>query len=263
MNFSHWFGFMLCLCLTGSFLDLDAQEAPRLLSPAITNGVAPATVAEKPVPKATLDEAALLRLLTEKLQTDFVRERGELELHFGRPWQPIPVPDEPLSLKILELPNAGVSSQFIARFEMLTAARSLGVWQAVLQAKVWREIYVARVPLVRGRILDPADLVQERRDVLPLRGELGEIAGNDVQQELSENLPAGAPLTARALKIRPVVRRGQTAEALLSDGSMQITMKVEVLEDGIPGQAVRLRNLQSRREFRGIVQNENRILISF
>ncbi len=251
MNFSHRFGLMLLFCLAGGFLDLSAQEPSRQPAPA-TNS---------PASAPTLNESLLLQLLTAKLQTDVVKERGELELRLARPWQPLPLPAEPISIKILELPAAGVTPQFIARIEVLTPSRSLGVWQTVLQAKVWREISVARVPLIRGHLLDLADISLDRRDVLSLRSELASPGPEDVRLELTEAVPTGAPILTRALKVRPVVRRGQFAEALVSEGTMQITMKVEVLEDGAPGQTVRLRNFQSRREFRGIVQNENRIII--
>ena len=69
------------------------------------------------------------------------------------------------------------------------------------------------------------------------------------------------PLTTRSFRVRPLIFRGQTLEALVTDGALQITTKVEALEDGLPGQFVRVRNPQSRREFRGKVQNENTILV--
>jgi flagella basal body P-ring formation protein FlgA len=42
---------------------------------------------------------------------------------------------------------------------------------------------------------------------------------------------------------------------------MEISLKVEILEDGAKGQQVRVRNPQSKREFRGKVENENTITI--
>jgi flagella basal body P-ring formation protein FlgA len=40
-----------------------------------------------------------------------------------------------------------------------------------------------------------------------------------------------------------------------------ISVKVEVLEDGVPGQMVRVRNLKSKREFRAKVENEETVLV--
>jgi flagella basal body P-ring formation protein FlgA len=86
---------------------------------------------------------------------------------------------------------------------------------------------------------------------------------NDPYVELRENLPAGAQLTARALRLRSVIKRGRQVDALFQDESLTIAVKAEALEDGVPGQIVRVRNLQSRREFKGKVQDEQTVLVMF
>jgi flagella basal body P-ring formation protein FlgA len=58
------------------------------------------------------------------------------------------------------------------------------------------------------------------------------------------------------------VHRGQTIEARFQSGALAISMRVEVLEEGAPGQVVRVRNVRSQKEFRGKVQDENTILVS-
>ena len=207
-------------------------------------------------------ETDLKELLTGVLQQEYVKDRGELELRLTRSWTAVSLPDEPLTLKILDLPTSGVSPMFIVRFELRAAREVLGSWQAPVQARIWKEIWVAHAPLKRGQSLRDDDLVRERRDVLTLRDPLADLSTDDGTLELGENVQAGVPLLARVLKIKPLVHRGQSADALLQDGALAITMKVEILEDGIPGQIVRARNPQSRREIRGKVINEQTILIS-
>lgn len=207
-------------------------------------------------------EADLLSLLTAVLQQDFVKDKGELELRLTRPWTPRNVPDEVLALKVLELPNTGVTPSFIVRFELRTAHEILGTWQASVQAKVWREAWVARSALKRGQLVAEADLTRERRDVLTVRDTLADFAAGDPTLELAEPLQAGTPLLARSVKVRPVIRRGQFAEARVQDGALQVTLKVEALEDGAPGQTIRARNPLSRRDFTGKVLDEQTILVS-
>ena len=138
----------------------------------------------------------------------------------------------------------------------------LGSWQLPLKAHVWREVWVARSPLRRSELLASADRVRERRDVLAMREAY--IAGDtdDSMMELAEDVPAGMPILARSVRPRTLVRRGQIAEAIVRDGAMAISLKVEVLENGAQGQQVRVRNVQSKREFRGKVEDERTILVS-
>ncbi|MEK7675881.1 MAG: flagellar basal body P-ring formation chaperone FlgA [Verrucomicrobiota bacterium] len=209
-----------------------------------------------------LGEAELRDELTAVLQRDYVKDKGELELRFARPWTAVNIPDEAFTLKIQDLPSNGLSANFIVRFELRTGDESVGSWQIPSQARVWREIWVARSTLRRGQLLASADLAQERRDVLLLRDLLDAAATQDSTLELAENVPAGIPLTLRSVRIRPLVHRGKVVEALVRDGALHISLKVEVLEEGIPGQTVRVRNLQSRREFYGKVHDEQTILVS-
>ena len=123
-------------------------------------------------------------------------------------------------------------------------------------------LYRLQRALRRGQLLSDAALIHERRDVLTLRDPLYELPLVPLDYELAESVPMGAPLTARALRLKPVVFRGKTVDAIMRDNAMTISLKVEVLEEGVPGQLVRVRNLQSRRELRGKVQDEQTIAIS-
>jgi flagella basal body P-ring formation protein FlgA len=210
-----------------------------------------------------LAEREGLQLLTALLQPQNVKDKGELELRLSRAWTAINVPDEPFTLKVLDMPTMGVTPAFIVRFELETAhGEKVGSWQASLQARIWREIWVAHSALKRGDPLRGADLARERRDVLALRDNLAEFDPEDSALEVADPVPANSPLLARSIRLRTVIHRGQTVAALLEDGALAITMKVEALEDGAPGQIIRLRNPISRRDLRGKVLNEQTILVA-
>jgi flagella basal body P-ring formation protein FlgA len=209
-----------------------------------------------------LTEAGALALLTATLQTNYVKDKGDLELAFTQPWIAPVLPDEPLTVKILELPTAGVTPSFIIRFQLCTATQTVGIWQATVQAHVWRDVWVAHSDLPRGKLISEADVARERRDVLNVNESLAEFSRDDSSLELANQVQAGGLLLARNLKPRTVVHRGQMANALLEDGALSIMIKVEVLEDGAPGQIVRARNSASQRNLSGKVIDEKTILIS-
>jgi flagella basal body P-ring formation protein FlgA len=212
---------------------------------------------------AVLDEAGVTRLLTAALQQQFVGNDGELDLRLTSPWVSRTVPEGPLTLKILDMPNYGVESSFIVRFEIFTAdGSSLGDWQYPVQAHLWREIWVARSMLKPGELVADADIARERRDVLALHSPLAEFAEGDATLEIAESVPAGSPLLSYSVKLHPVIHRGQTADALIQDGALSVTMKVQVLEDGTPGQIIRLRNLESDHDFSGKVLDGKTVLVS-
>lgn len=209
----------------------------------------------------TLEETEVKERLRETLQTQYVRDRGELELRLTRLWSALLVPDDPLTLRILDLPATGPSASFIVRFEIHCGEERLGSWQLAASAKIWRDIPVAAVPLRRGQSLAGVQVAFERRDVLALRDVPGTFALDDASLELVENIPAGQPILARSVRPRPAVLRGQLVAALVMDGPLSVLLKVEALEDGLPGQIVRIRNPRTRRELKGKVIDEETIVI--
>ncbi len=209
-----------------------------------------------------LAESELRDLLTATLQKESVKDRGELELRFMRSWTPVSVPDEMLLLKIVDLPANGVGPNFIAKFELVVGQDRLGPWQAVLQARVMKDILVARSPVRRGQSLSEVEFTVERRDVLSLREPLDESALKNRSLEMVEAVPAGQPLLARSVRLRPVVLRGQMVDGLVREGTLNISLKVEALADGLPGQIVRVRNPKTKREFYAKVQDEQIVVIN-
>lgn len=210
----------------------------------------------------TLNEADALALLTAKLQTDYVMDHGQLELDFAEPWQAPIVPADPLTVKMLDVPTAGVAPLFIARFQLCTATEIVGTWEVSLRAHVWRDVWVAHSDLSRGELAADADIVRDRRDVLTVHEPLAEYSPTDTTLELAESVPANNILFARDLKPRTIIRRGQIADAVLQDGALSITMKVQALEDGSLGQTIRILNPASQRSLTGKIMNGHTIQVS-
>jgi flagellar basal body P-ring formation protein FlgA len=211
----------------------------------------------------TLTESGVQELLTEKLTADYLSQGGELELRLVRKWTEVPIPDEPLVVKLSQLPAQGVMQSFSVRLELANDREKLGSWQIPVRASLWKDVWVAQRNLKRGEVLQPGDLGRERRDVLVSRNHI-EADTLDVavsEWEVAENLNSGGPLNRWSVRRKPVVYRGQLADALVHNGSLTISLKVQVLEDAIPGQPVRVRNPNTKRELQGKVNHDQTISI--
>jgi flagella basal body P-ring formation protein FlgA len=209
-----------------------------------------------------LDEAELTALLAAALQREYVKDLGELELRLANPWMAATVPDEPLTVTLTQMPATGVNPNFLAGFDLWNGKERVGHWQAVLLARVWRQMPVAHSPLLRGQLLRDADITMERRDVLALRDMVLQISQDDNSLALVENVAPGLPVPNRAVRPRPLLKRGQLADGVFQQGTLTISLKVEILEDGLLGQTIRVRNPKTRRELYGKVQNEETVSIA-
>ena len=159
--------------------------------------------------------------------------------------------------------TAAFRRSFICRFELIAGSDIVGSYQQPLGAKVWKEIFVARSNLTRGESLRDANVGLERRDVVNNRDYLTSLPLEDPYVEFRENIAAGSQITARALRLRAIIKRGRLVDAMARDEALSISVKAEALEDGVPGQIVRVRNIRSKREFKGKVQDEQTVVVAF
>jgi len=247
------------LTLTPAQVDQMLRQAASGLTPDAWAGAARVRITRR---ERTLNEPEVKELLTAALQHERLPAGDELELRFTRAWTPVAIPDEPFTLKVTDLPASGINSYLILRFQLGNARETFGAWQVAVQARVWREVLVAKAPLKRGQLLLEADLARERRDVLAVRDTLAALPARGQSLEMVLGLSPGQPLTPRAVRIRPLVFRGQVMEACAREGALTVSLLVEVLEDGVAGDLVRLRNPRSKRELHGLVQDEKTIRIS-
>jgi flagella basal body P-ring formation protein FlgA len=236
---------------------------PATAAPQPNTKAAPANVTGKAAAQAPrrLEGEELRGMLAEAIEQQLGKEGGELEIKLARPWTPVAVPAGPLGVEILDPPLNRLSSLCVVRFQLRAGKEIVGTWLASLQCRLWRQVLVAHSSLQRGAQLSDSDFEKEKRDVLMLNEAVCELPAATSGCELTQNVQMGTVLTARAIRLRPVVFRGQTADGVVRDGTMMISLKVEVLEEGVPGQMVRVRNVQSRRELRGKVENEQTIVI--
>ncbi|MGA2557197.1 MAG: flagellar basal body P-ring formation chaperone FlgA, partial [Verrucomicrobiota bacterium] len=107
-----------------------------------------------------------------------------------------------------------------------------------------------------------ADIEMERPHVLTVRDAIVNNSQDDNTLALVENVAAGLPVLNRVVRTRPLLKRGQLVDGVFEQGSLTISLKVEILEDGLPGQTIRVRNPKTRRELIGKVQNEETVRIT-
>jgi flagella basal body P-ring formation protein FlgA len=127
---------------------------------------------------------------------------------------------------------------------------------------LWRDVWVARQPLVTGAVFDPAELETRRVDLFRERDALPTVVG-DRTYVLMRAVSPGRVLSWRDIARRPLVRKGNLVEVSAGDGQLLITMKALAMENGAQGDTVTVRNPESRKEFAAMVIDENRVQVRF
>ncbi len=220
----------------------------------------PATEAAAVSPRFTYTREDLLADLARALGEHY-RTEGELQLEFLRAWTPPAPAAAPVSVLVLETPSS-LSSTLLLRIRLMSGTESLGETAVLVRAQLLRDVWCTRTPVERGAAFDPALLDTRRVDTLRERDTL---AASEDRAELtfSRGIPAGRLLTWRDVSRRALVRKGDVIEVAAVDGTLSISMKAMAMENGSAGETVRVRNLESRKEFSAVVVAESRAQVRF
>lgn len=218
-----------------------------------------------PAPKNTVQlvtENELLQRLEAELVKHFNAD-GELRLSLGRPWAPIRVASEGWELSIPELPIGGLSKSFLVRVRISAGGRAWFDQQMVVQAQLWRPVLVATRRLERGSSLDATAAELQTLDVL--RERVAPLSADTKLEDLEvlQTVLAGRPLTGKDIVTAPMIRKGAIVEVVAGDGALSISMKGMAMGTGAMGDAITVRNMDTRKDFQARVVNRNSVRVSF
>lgn len=239
---------------------------PFLVSVMLGFGLAttvPSARAERsaPIPLVSLDDAraAVLAEVGRQL-SDHFRVEGELQLEAVRPLV-LPSASPSFTLELAEFPSA-LASSLLVRVRVAGDGLPATDQTLVVRAQLLRDAWVARAPLDRDAAFDAAQLDTRRVDVLRERDA---VPASEVCADYSfvRAVPAGRILTWRDVARRALVRKGQLIEVAAVDGSLSITMKALAMENGAAGEMVKVRNLDSKKEFNALVVSDSRAQVRF
>jgi flagellar basal body P-ring formation protein FlgA len=247
----------------------DTRETPEPHAPAPLPSTAETADAQAPIvapadgiPPTFLSPAEILDGLREGLVIHFDL-LGELELLPETPLTRATVPDASWRVELLPPLPATLGSRLHLRYRLTNGFEHQPDQSLALRAAWWREA------IISNRLLRPGEMdlngAHEVQTINWLQHRGGLVAGDtDLGQlRLKATWRANEPLRWSMVETRPLIEQGAVVEVVASEGALRISMRGVALENGNRGDLIKLRNVQSRKEIQGIVQNENSVLVVF
>ena len=206
----------------------------------------------------------LIPLIAEELSKSFELDQGKLVLEPSRALSPVSVPSDTanITIKLIAQPYARPTSFMKAQYTVLADGLPVESQTGYFKAQLIKDVWITQKIAQRSKTLGEAKLLKKKTDVINLRGKTWDGEPNSTQQ-LITTVSAGTVIQERHLRRTPVVYRNQTVEAVLQHKALEIRIRVLALEDGAPGDLIRLRNTRSSKEIRGTVINGREVKIIF
>ena len=138
-------------------------------------------------------------------------------------------------------------------------------WKLYLPVRLTinQSVVVAARSLSAGRVLDAADLSVVQRDTNGLSGGALGSPQQAIGRVLRFGTLAGQPITTSMLDAPEVVHAGEQVTVYAEGDGIRIATIANALENGRPGQAILVRNLQSGRVIRGTVTARGAVVVPF
>jgi flagella basal body P-ring formation protein FlgA len=198
-------------------------------------------------PLQTITSEQLNSVAREALSTWLSTKVRHSQINVAHAPPAIDVPEGNVRLQARPLP-AGLSpaTRMAVWVEVWSANRFLRVVPVTFQVTAQRDAWVARRDLNAGELLSSEMLERREIDVTLQPSVALEMVVDQTDKlpsgrRLRRSLRAGQALDAASAETVPAVNRGDWALLRLYTGTVVVEARVEVMQDGRPGQTVRVR----------------------
>jgi|TARA_B100000959_G_C14912977_1_gene595955 flagella basal body P-ring formation protein FlgA len=216
-----------------------------------------------PAASKEITGSQLLPMVTEALQKTFEINDANLVLSPTRPLPTVPVPSDALvQVQIISHPSNGPTAFIRTQYALLVDGRRVGEWTGFFKAQLLKEVWLTGKIAARHTSLDKVKLIRKKVDVINLRTGVWEGKPNSTLQ-LTQGLGTGMVLLPRYVRRTPVIFRNQLVTGVLHYKALKIELRnLLALEEGAPGDTIRLRNNSSYKEIRGKIINGSSVQLS-
>jgi flagella basal body P-ring formation protein FlgA len=238
------------------------NAAPALNTVAPAPSLPDGAVVDAPRRAFVLTEGELLAAIEKDLPKRYSIQ-GELRVSLTRPWVPLQLAGPDFFAECVQLPPSGLASNMPVIVRGISGGKILGEWPLQLKVQVWQDVWVAPQRFERGQVLSRGMLTVQKVDILretsPVITEDQDLVGFELAQVVQQ----GRPVTRRDLVERTLVKKGQFVDAIASEGVLSLRMRAVAVDGGPAGAVIRVRNLDTRKEFFAQVINENQVQVRF
>ncbi len=123
----------------------------------------------------------------------------------------------------------------------------------------WVEVPCAAMPLNRGDMLEPDRITFVRTNLAGLKGNVWD--GRGGPWRVLRPLSLKQVIYQTDLGTIPTVQKGHNVTLLYEGGTVALSVPAEAMEDGVVGESIQVRNLQSKKQVYAVVRDATTVVI--
>lgn len=240
---------------TGATVQLGSILAPvewHAAPKPTMNEVRAVELRESTVRKAKIVEVKLDDVLArlEKMLTANLSEGSKVSLASRGRWDAVKTTEDVEWDLVLNTPFApDARGRWYPSINLLLDGEAVSKHRLTVDVALFRKVWMVGQRMDRGVGLDSSMLEPVVRDVFSERGLTIPVSEDLSGYELDRTVGRGALLSWEDLRQQPHVRRNALVDVLAQSGSITIRMRGRCMEDGVVGEMVTVRNVDTNRDF--------------
>lgn len=123
---------------------------------------------------------------------------------------------------------------------------------------VWAPVACVNAPVNKGEVIGPEMLTFKRKNLAYLRDTPWDGVGGPWQAVRPIGLDQ--PILVSDITYVPTMKKGRVVTLIFNGGNVRLSAKVEALADGVGGETIPVKNLQSKRQVYAMVHDENTVI---
>lgn len=149
--------------------------------------------------------------------------------------------------------------KFTVDAEIFADGKSVATTKLVGRYFVLEKVLVPTKDITKDEIIKKENLTQIIIRSNRLRDDVIKEENNLLGKQAIRTIKEGKPITSRDIRDEIVIKKGQMIMVVYKYKGLQITSKMEAIEDGAKGQRIRLINNKSNKEVVGRVVDKNMV----
>lgn len=149
--------------------------------------------------------------------------------------------------------------KFTVDAEIFADGKSVATTKLVGRYFILEKILVLTKDIAKDEIIKKENLTQIIIRSNRLRDDVVKEENNLLGKQAIRTIKEGKPITSRDIRDEIVIKKGQMIMVVYKNKGLQITSKMEAIEDGAKGQRIRLINNKSNKEVVGRVVDKNMV----
>ncbi len=146
-------------------------------------------------------------------------------------------------------------------FSLVFKSGERAILQANIRALDW--VVTSRRPLKKSQLIRKEDVYLALMDVRRMPKDALTRLESAWGKSMNQSMGANMPIIESAMGDIPLIKKGQRITLVASAPGLKITTPGEARQDGFHGQSLKVVNLSSKRDIRGIPLDENHVSVEF